>query len=54
MLIALDFETTGLDTHRDEPIQIGILCMTDDFVYVDHYVSYIRPSKSRDELKQIV
>lgn len=23
--IALDFETTGLDLHTDEPIQIGIL-----------------------------
>lgn len=23
--IALDFETTGLDIHSDEPIQIGIV-----------------------------
>jgi DNA polymerase III epsilon subunit-like protein len=24
-LIALDFETTGLDVHNDVPIQIGLL-----------------------------
>lgn len=54
MLIALDFETTGLDSNHDEPIQIGMLCMTDNFVYVDHYISLIKPSKSKEELKQTV
>ena len=52
--VCLDFETTGLDFKKDEPIQVGIVEMDADWKVVDTYLSYIKPEKPLKELKNIV
>ncbi|PJA48057.1 MAG: hypothetical protein CO170_03800 [candidate division SR1 bacterium CG_4_9_14_3_um_filter_40_9] len=52
--IGLDFETTGLDPFKDEPIQIGIVELDADGKIIDQFQSLIKPSKKTDELKHIV
>ena len=52
--VGLDFETTGLDNTKDEPIQIGIVEVNSQGKITDEYVSLIKPQKKTDELKQIV
>ena len=52
--ICFDFETTGLDIEKDEPIQIGIIKFDQHFQIQDHFQSYIHPEKDIDELKKIV
>ena len=52
--VGLDFETTGLDNTKDEPIQIGIVEIDQQGKIIDEYVSLIKPQKKTDELKQIV
>lgn len=53
-LLFLDFETTGLDTSKDEPIQIGLLQTDEHFVVQQSFSSLIKPRKSIKELKTIV
>jgi len=43
-----------LDTHKDEPIQVGIVIANRDFEIVNFYRSFIRPSKNIKELKHVV
>ena len=52
--IGLDFETTGLDNTKDEPIQIGIIEIDPTGTIIDSYQSLIQPTSKRDELKHIV
>ncbi len=52
--IAFDFETTGLDVAKDEPIQIWIVIFDEDFNVTDTFSSLIRPKKKIKELKTIV
>ena len=52
--IGLDFETTGLDITKDEPIQIGIIEFDDTGKIIGEYQSLIKPDKKTDELKHIV
>lgn len=52
--IWLDFETTGLDITKDEPIQIGIIEFNGEGKIIGEYQSLIKPDKKTDELKHIV
>lgn len=52
--IWLDFETTGLDITKDEPIQIGIIEFDGEGKIIGEYQSLIKPDKKTDELKHIV
>jgi DNA polymerase III subunit epsilon len=52
--LALDFETTGLDTKKDDPIQIGFLVFDLQGTIHASYHSLIKPKKSLQELKEIV
>ena len=52
--IGLDFETTGLDITKDEPIQIGIIEFDHKGKIIGEYQSLIKPDKKTDELKHIV
>lgn len=52
--IGLDFETTGLDVSKDEPIQIGIIELDATGKIIGEYQSLIKPDKKTDELKHIV
>lgn len=52
--IWLDFETTGLDITKDEPIQIGIIEFDGKGDIIGEYQSLIKPNKKTDELKHIV
>ncbi len=52
--IWLDFETTGLDVSKDEPIQIGIIEIDHTGKIIGEYQSLIKPDKKTDELKHIV
>jgi DNA polymerase III epsilon subunit-like protein len=52
--LAFDFETTGLDVKKDEPIQIGIVRADSQFRILDTYTSLIKPQKDIKELKNIV
>lgn len=53
-LIALDFETTGLDPLTDEPIQVGLLEFTMEGKIIGGFQSLLRPQKPIKELKSIV
>lgn len=50
----LDFETTWLDTNKDEPIQIGIVEIDHNLKIIDKFESLIKPNKDISELKSIV
>lgn len=52
--IGLDFETTGLEVSKDEPIQIGIIELDATGKIIGEYQSLIKPDKKTDELKHIV
>lgn len=52
--VSLDFETTGLDTAKDEPIQVGIVEYNNHGQIVSSFSSYIKPTKSMKELKDMV
>ena len=52
--VAFDFETTGLDTKKDDPIQIGIVKFDHTFKVLDTFQSLIKPQKNIKELKEIV
>ncbi|MEF2175936.1 MAG: 3'-5' exonuclease [Candidatus Absconditabacteria bacterium] len=52
--IAFDFETTGIDCKKDEPIQIGIIQFNNKFEIINTYSSLIKPKKDIKELKDIV
>jgi len=52
--IALDFETTGLDREKDEPIQVGIVEFDYKWDIVSEFSSLIKPKKDILELKDIV
>lgn len=52
--IAFDFETTGLDTKKDEPIQLWVVQFSADGTILSRYTSLIKPKKSIKELKWIV
>ena len=52
--VFFDFETTGLDVEKDEPIQIGLIKTTHQWDIIDSFQSYIKPEKSRKDLKAIV
>ncbi len=52
--LTFDFETTGLDTRKDEPIQIGIVEFDHTFKIISTYTSLIKPKKNIKELKSIV
>lgn len=52
--IGLDFETTGLDPTKDEPIQIGLIEIDESGKIIQEYQSLIKPEKQIDELKHIV
>lgn len=51
---SLDFETTGLNTQKDDPIQVGLVIFDAQGVISASYSSLIQPSKSITELKEIV
>lgn len=53
-IIALDCETTGLDTTKDEPIQIWFIEYDKNFSVIQEFQSYIKPKKNISELKNIV
>ena len=50
----MDFETTGLDVNKDEPIQIGIIEIDHTGKIIGEFQSLIKPDKKTDELKHIV
>ena len=52
--VCLDFETTGLDFQKDEPIQLGIVKMNEKGEILETFLSYIKPEKPIKELKNIV
>ena len=52
--IGLDFETTGLDLLKDEPIQLWIVEIDVDGNIIDQYQTLLRPQKELKELKNIV
>lgn len=52
--LAFDFETTGLDPEKDEPIQIGIVSFDHTGKILQTFQSLIKPQKSLQELKTIV
>ena len=52
--IGLDFETTGLDLLKDEPIQLWIVEIDVDGNIIDQYQTLLRPEKEIKELKNIV
>ena len=52
--IWLDFETTGLDLIKDEPIQLWIVEIDVDGNVIDQYKTLLRPQKELKELKNIV
>lgn len=52
--VSLDFETTGLDTEKDEPIQIGIVEYNAEGKIVSSFSSYVRPERPMNELKDMV
>jgi ATP-dependent DNA helicase DinG len=52
--IGLDFETTGLDTEKDEPIQIGIVEIDHKGKPIDQFSSLLKPNKDISQLKDIV
>lgn len=49
-----DFETTWLDRKKDEPIQIWLILCDEKMQYIDSFVSYIRPQKPREQLREVV
>lgn len=52
--VGLDFETTGLDTQKDEPIQIALVEMDAQGNIVREFSSYLKPKKNIAALKDIV
>ena len=52
--ILLDLETTGLDTSKDEPIQVGLILIDHELRILDTYTSLIKPKKNIKDLKHIV
>ena len=52
--IWLDFETTGLDLLKDEPIQLWIVEIDIEWNVIDQYQTLLRPQKELKELKNIV
>ena len=52
--IGLDFETTGLDLFKDEPIQLWIVEIDIDWNVIDEYQTLLHPEKELKELKNIV
>ena len=52
--VGLDFETTGLDTQKDEPIQIGLVEMDHEGNIIRQFSSYLKPQKNVAALKDIV
>lgn len=52
--IIVDLETTGLDTTKDEPVQIGMLVFNEHFEIVHSFSSYIKPATRSSDLKEIV
>ena len=52
--IGLDFETTGLDFTKDEPIQIGIVEIDPTGKIINEFSSLLKPTKDINELKTIV
>lgn len=41
----MDYETTGLDENKDEPIEVGIVICAGDFSLIDTYESLIAPKQ---------
>lgn len=54
MYLFLDFETTWLDLYRDEPIQIWLLLVDNNWNIMRSYSSLIKPERSIDQLKTVV
>ncbi|MDR2190845.1 MAG: 3'-5' exonuclease [Candidatus Peribacteria bacterium] len=52
--LGIDFETTGLDTQKDVPIQIGIVEINANGEIITTFDSLIKPQKDIQELKNIV
>ncbi|GHW02726.1 hypothetical protein AGMMS50249_5120 [candidate division SR1 bacterium] len=52
--VGIDFETTGLDTKNDSPIQIGIVELNAQGEIIDSFESLVKPDKEISELKNIV
>lgn len=52
--IGLDFETTGLDIEKDEPIQIGIVQIDHTGKIIKEFSSLLKPQRDLNELKTIV
>ena len=52
--IGLDFETTGLDFEKDEPIQIGIVEIDHTGKIIKEFSSLLKPNRDLNELKTIV
>ena len=50
--IAFDLETTGLDTQKDEIIQIGIAQFDHNFNITNKFVSLVRPQHK--QLNQLI
>ena len=54
LFLSLDFETTGLNTTKDDPIQVGLVIFDKEANIKASYSSLIKPNKSIKELKEIV
>ncbi len=52
--VSIDFETTWLDTQKDEPIQVWLVIANPDFLITDVYAQLIKPNKDIKELKHVV
>ncbi|MDR0607766.1 MAG: 3'-5' exonuclease [Candidatus Peribacteria bacterium] len=52
--VGIDFETTGLDTKKDCPIQVGLVEIDGYGEMIDSFDSLIKPTKEITELKNIV
>ncbi len=52
--LTIDFETTWLDTTKDEPVQIGMLVFNERFEIIHKFSSYIKPDTHSGDLKEVV
>lgn len=52
--VSLDFETTWLDTKKDEIIQVWFIEIDIDWKSINEFKSFVKPQKQVDNLKDIV
>ncbi|HKL43684.1 MAG TPA: 3'-5' exonuclease [Candidatus Absconditabacterales bacterium] len=52
--VSLDFETTGLDTKKDEVIQVGLLEIDINGKPIKEFKSFVKPQKDISEIRDLV